>query len=244
MFSFALITLGHLCEDNPQWQVLSVAAYGTQGAPQTSGERVSQHESPEQRRSMSNDKEASRQTVHNKGTVVLFLLCGISSLLPEHSLFYSPVRALWFIYLGKEELLCVTVCSKTGVWVKVASTSQLLPWYWQQLHCKWELSLCSKVYGRSNITSICETWISIIFHNSLQTSAKSFHRILEPGCKDFIPSASPPNSIRENMNLLTLLCSQVHCHVETRPTCCPTGRSAPNKLQQRYLGSSYWYFHW
>lgn len=42
MFFFSLITPGHFSEDDLHWQVRWVAACGTQGTPQTSGEGLSE----------------------------------------------------------------------------------------------------------------------------------------------------------------------------------------------------------
>lgn len=94
-----------------------------------SRETLSQYESPKQHRSMSNDKAASWQSVHDKGTVVL----SPSVEFPAYCQNTVCLTILWecydlFIFKRGTSLFCLTVCTINYVWVKMFSLTQVLLW--------------------------------------------------------------------------------------------------------------------
>lgn len=78
------------------------------GSPWTSGERLSQHESPKRHRSMSNDKAASRQSKHNNGTVVLSLSVEFPALC-QNTVCLTILWERYDLFILKRGTFCVTV---------------------------------------------------------------------------------------------------------------------------------------
>lgn len=90
------------------------------------GERLSQHENPTA--TQLRDKVASRQSAHNKGTVVLSL----SEEFPAYCQSTVCLTTLWerydlFVFKRGTPLYCVTVGNINDVWTMKFSLSQALP---------------------------------------------------------------------------------------------------------------------
>lgn len=103
VFSFPLITLSHLCEDDPQWQVRSVAAYRASclltlwGCLGPLG-----RDSVSMRTRSNTDPWVTTKRLPDRLRPIkgqLYFPSRWNFQLPEHSLFNYAVRALWFIYL-------------------------------------------------------------------------------------------------------------------------------------------------
>lgn len=103
VFSFPLITLSHLCEDDPQWQVRSVAAYRASPLLTLWGcLRPLGRDSVSMRTRSNTDPWVTTKQLPNRLRTVkgqLYFPSRWNLQLPEHSLFNYAVRALWFIYL-------------------------------------------------------------------------------------------------------------------------------------------------